>query len=473
MSVIGILIERIFVGKPPEGNRIIGGAGPAFPCMIGSNRNIGPHDGCPFIHRYGEAHEMKSFVFLPVASPLLPDEERRAVIREYGNLLAQAGGTETTPNLDGDKEPLAYLVLTGGTEALILEHARLAPKEPVLLIAYPGRNSLPAALETLAKLEQDGTRGRIIFLEGPDDSAGAQRLADALANESVDAASATHREKPAGLPLAGKRIGLVGPPSDWLVASSPAPTIVTDAWGPEIVEITMEELTRRIDTSPSASAATFADSFATGAKNIAEPRQRDLLASGTIYGALRALVDELKLEAVSVRCFDLVVEREATGCLALSRLADEGVVAGCEGDLPSALAMLWIRERLGATTWMANPARLDIAANTLTLAHCTVPCSLINNYELRSHFESGLGAAVQGRLPLGPVTLLRIGGPSLDRMWMVEGEIVSTGREEAMCRTQVDVAIRSGHVSDLLEHPLGNHLVLARGHVAGELRSGS
>jgi L-fucose isomerase-like protein len=415
---------------------------------------------------------MTKFGFEAIASPLLPGEERRTVVREYADLLARAGGIESTPDAHDAGRTVVYFVLTGGTEARILEHAHVAPDKPVLLVAYPGRNSLPAALETLARLEQDGRRGRIIFLEGPDDRAGAQRLADALASETGDTTSVARRPKPTGHPLAGQRVGLVGPPSDWLVASSPSPKVVTEAWGPEIVEISMDDLEGRIDSSSPAPITTFAESFTSGATRISEPTAKDFAASGSIYEALRALVDELKLDAISVRCFDLVVEREATGCLALSRLADEGIVAGCEGDLPSALAMLWIRQRLEATTWMANPARVDVTANRLTLAHCTVPCSMVDGFELRSHFESRLGAAVQGCMPTGPVTLLRIGGRALDRVWVAEGELVSTGCEETLCRTQVDIVLSKGHVSDLLEHPLGNHLVLARGYIAGELLDG-
>ncbi|MFH1689813.1 MAG: fucose isomerase, partial [Candidatus Eisenbacteria bacterium] len=115
-------------------------------------------------------------------------------------------------------------------------------------------------------------------------------------------------------------------------------------------------------------------------------------------------------------------------------------------------------------------ARVDVGANTLTLAHCTVPCSMVDGYTLRSHFESGLGAAVQGSIPTGPVTLLRIGGKGLDRVWTAEGEIIARGSDEAMCRTQVEVVLKSGGtVADLLERPLGNHIVLVRGWAAGDL----
>ena len=105
---------------------------------------------------------------------------------------------------------------------------------------------------------------------------------------------------------------------------------------------------------------------------------------------------------------------------------------------------------------------------------------MVSGYRLRSHFESCLGAAVQGSIPSGPITLLRVGGKDLDRVWIAEGEITAQGADEAMCRTQVAVRL-GGSTSggggeapapatrDLLEQPLGNHLVLVRGRVAADL----
>ncbi len=114
---------------------------------------------------------------------------------------------------------------------------------------------------------------------------------------------------------------------------------------------------------------------------------------------------------------------------------------------------------------IANPAQLDPKSDTLWLAHCTVPRTLVESYRLRSHFESGLGVGIQGKLSEGPVTLLRIGGKGLDRVWLAEGEILQSGNAENLCRTQVEIRLtHGGKVTDLLRAPLGNHLVLAPGH---------
>ena len=67
-------------------------------------------------------------------------------------------------------------------------------------------------------------------------------------------------------------------------------------------------------------------------------------------------------------------------------------------------------------------------------------------------------------LPAGPVTLLRIGGSSMDRVWLAEGEILRPGNAEDLCRTQAEIQLTAGgRVADLLRAPLGNHLVLVSG----------
>lgn len=184
---------------------------------------------------------------------------------------------------------------------------------------------------------------------------------------------------------------------------------------------------------------------------------------------MRSLVREESLDALTVRRFDLLGASQATSCLALCVLSDDGVVAGCEGDLPSVVAMLWVRRLLGAACWMANPARLDPAGQMLTPAHCTVPRTMLTESRIDTHFESGLGRAVAGTLPTGPVTLVRIGGRDLDRLWLTEGELVASLAEPDLCRSQGTVRLDRGRVEDLLSDPLGNHLVLVPGRHTARL----
>jgi L-fucose isomerase-like protein len=134
--------------------------------------------------------------------------------------------------------------------------------------------------------------------------------------------------------------------------------------------------------------------------------------------------------------------------------------------------MLWVKNLLDETPWMANPARVDVAQDRLLVAHCAVPLRMVASYRLRSHFESGRGAAIQGELPLGPVTIFRIGGASMDLLWIAEGETQTFCHSEAACRTQAEIRLTSGGtVQDLTRNPLGNHLVLLHGRHADRLRT--
>eukprot|EP00887_Chlorella_sp_A99_P007422 scaffold2.g7422.t1 len=371
--------------------------------------------------------------------------------------------------------PLACVMGTGGTEHMALElmqsyheayrqaagFAEDASLPPLLLLAHPWANSLPAALETLARIQQDGLRG-----------------------QGVRVWHQLHRT----------RIGVVGAPSGWLVASTPSAAAVRAAWGPSLVDVDMSELMAPLREGSFAADAVEEvvrdiQASNTGGRGGCEQcgcAPGDYASAAKVYLALRAVVDAHALSCITVRCFDVVTQEETTGgkktsnfqgCYSLARLLDEGVVAGCEGDVPSALGMLWGRLMTGQVPWMANVAQLDPRAGTITLAHCTIARTLLAGCQTASHFESGLGVAFKGDIPPGPVTILRIGGRALDRLWVQEGFVPMAMPQHSgaggasawspqLCRTQAQVNLLGGRavVEGLLQQPLGNHLVLLRGH---------
>ncbi len=403
------------------------------------------------------------FDFLVVCSPLHDAADLRRALEPTLRALVQCGGREAGPDALSGTGPVAVVVATGGTEAEILRlhHSRQAstPGDPLLLVTHPGHNSLPAGLETLARVQQDGGRGRIVHLPSQGDGPALARLRGAVEDLAVHGR------------LRRSRIGLVGPPSEWLVASVPAADAVRRTWGPETVSVDLAPLLEAARLEPDEAALSLATSFAAGARALHEPTTEAVRRAATVLSALSRLAENGQLDAVAVRCFDLVTGPGTSGCLALSALNDAGTVAACEGDLAAAVAMLWVRELLGSGSWMANPAHADSATGLLRLAHCTIARSLVTRFELRSHFESGLGVALAGDLAEGGVTLLRLGGRNLDALFLAEGEVVPAPRRDDLCRTQVDVQLEPGQVASLLDRPLGNHLVLVPGRFASRLRT--
>ncbi len=399
------------------------------------------------------------FGYSVVASTLHDAREVASLTAPLRALLDDLGGLTVD---EPSPVPHLFVVATGGTERLLLdaiaERRVTHPGEPTMLVAHRAHNSLPASLETLAAIQQSGGRGRIILLT---DGAQTDRAMLDEAVGDLEAIAAMH----------SARLGVVGGPSSWLVASSPDPCVVRRRWGPDVVTVDptrMIELTR----TPVTPTGVIAERFT----KVADPvrstvDRRSVDEAMAVRSALLDVLDNDDLDAVTVRCFDLLGDPGTSGCLALASLNDDGIVAGCEGDVPSALAMLWVRHLLGQPTWMANPATLDVDRDELVLAHCTVAPSMVDSFALDTHFESGKGVGISGHFADQPVTLIRVGGADLDECWIAEGDIVATGDDPGLCRTQVTVALSSGHVGDLLTHPLGNHLVLAAGHHERRLRS--
>jgi L-fucose isomerase-like protein len=401
------------------------------------------------------------FNYIPVASQLHDKRSLSNLLGGHERALAGIGGKRMDGAVADRQEVAFYFVQTGGVENEVIRRYRSRTQQGkaglMLLIAHPAHNSLPAALEILAQVQQENGTGRIYLLKGPDDTA-------TLAEIKQTALCLAANRK-----LAEDRLGLVGASSDWLVASSQRPEVVTVRFGTKVVPLAVDELRAQIARDPApASGPEFAVwDRASGTEKVT----RDGFARAVgVYRGLAELVKVYRLSAVTVRCFDLVTHDGTTGCLALSRLADNGITAGCEGDIPSVVMLRWLWHLTGRAGWMANPSDLDLRKGEVLLAHCTVPLGLVGEHRLKTHFESGLGIGIDGTFPAGPVTLLRLGGANLDRWWGAEGALFESRHADELCRTQVRVRIPSSAAGELLEAPLGNHLVLVPGHVKALFR---
>lgn len=392
---------------------------------------------------------------LPLASSLQSTEQVASLVAKFDALLAARGIACRMLSTDAVVAPDLLLILTGGTERLALDVIpRMRP--PYFLLAHPDQNSLPAALEILGRLQQLGEKGRVFLLSD-------RAVPDATLG-FLPAILTARRS------LASARIARVGEPSDWLVASRPDTSQVTTTWGPTVVDIPMAEVLEAMDAVPHEDVVREAAEITGGATACVEPTPADIEAASRVSVAMRRVIQRHRVDACTVRCFDLLSDRRTTGCLALSGLLDEDVVAGCEGDVPATLTMMWARALAGAYGFMANPQDLDPPTRTVWLAHCTVARRLTSSYALRSHFESSIGVGIQGRLDPGDATVLRIGGSDLRQLFAENGTIEANEDSPVRCRTQVRVRL-DGSVEALLSRPSGNHHILIRGQHADRFRA--
>ena len=238
------------------------------------------------------------------------------------------------------------------------------------------------------------------------------------------------------------RLGVVGKPSDWLIASSVDYAAVLEKMNIEMVDIPIDRMTSLGEVDPGMKGAE------------------------AIYERLKELVTEYRLDGVTLRCFDLLSTVKNTGCIALSKLNDEGIPASCEGDVPALLTMMVCKRLTGELCFQVNPARIN-NDGTMLFAHCTLPLGMTESHEFTTHFESGIGVAIHGEVPAGPYTLVKLSN-DMKRLLAVNVQVTRCQYEQNMCRTQIWIQSTPIVSQYLLSSPLSDHHVLIKGHHAAK-----
>ncbi|MDR0988912.1 MAG: fucose isomerase [Prevotellaceae bacterium] len=335
---------------------------------------------------------------------------------------------------------------TGGVENLVVhQFERLSP--PVFLLADGAQNSLAAALETATWLRNQGIKCEILHGQPSELSHRIRQL---------------HLEFQAQRALSNTRIGVIGAPSSWLVASGVDYLLAKRRWGVEYVDIPLERVMSCYEQITDAQAADQAAQMCQQALACREPSTEDMLKAVRLYRAIRQVALDERLDALTLSCFKLIEPTGTTGCLALSLLNNEGIIAGCEGDLQSIFTMLAVKALTGKSSFMANPSVIHPSTREITFAHCTIGTAQTEKFILRNHFESGTGVGIQGIVPLGNVTILKCGGECLDEYYVSGGQLVENSNELNLCRTQLRVRLDTT-THYFLKNPLGNHHIVVQG----------
>ena len=321
-------------------------------------------------------------------------------------------------------------VRTGGTEGIfkrLLPQLRQQSQAPFYLLTSGKSNSLAASMEILSYLQQNYMQGEIIH--------GSADCADYIARRL----QTLQKVQEAKRQLNGARLGIIGEPSDWLISSVADPKAVKTKLGIELVEVPISELLEGID-------------------KVTEGEMPD-----RIYQALKAIVTKHNLQGFTLRCFDLLTAVHNPGCWALAKVNAEGIVAGCEGDVPAMLSMAITNALLGVSGFQANPSQINPETGEMLFAHCTIPLNMVERYELDTHFESGIGVGIRGFMKEGAVTVFKVSG-DLKRSFVAEGELVRNQAKPDLCRTQQVIQLTDNEqTSYFLTHPIGNHHIITPG----------
>lgn len=420
-----------------------------------------------------------SIAIYPITSALHDPQAITALTQEFLSSLDLTYELKDNDFADYGSHDLDLIfVRTGGTEGifkrLLLQLAAQSAK-PFYLLASDKSNSLAASLEILSYLRQQGMQGEILHGKAAYVSAKIRML------QRVGEASNYLRQC---------RLGVIGKPSDWLIASVKDAAKVRQSLGVEFVDIPMSELLETLAGIPQMSTTEVKSLFAnlkiaglgecycnTAASVFSKGLCGSVAVSNSlpdayrIYLALKSLIEKYQLRGFTLRCFDLLDAAHNTGCWALAKLNSEGIVAGCEGDVPTMLTMMVVRALCGVSCFQANPASINPETGEILFAHCTIPFDMVQRYELDTHFESGIGVGIRGYVPEGPVTICKLAG-DLSQAFVAEGELLRCQAKADLCRTQLVVRLDApSQTAYFLTNPIGNHHVVVPGRHAEVLKA--
>lgn len=361
----------------------------------------------------------------------LPDPKDENFIKEIEKALGEDFDfQEDFATYDGADRKLIY-VRTGGSEEVF---RKLGLKGEIRLLTSGKENSLAAAMEILSDINLHGGKGEILH-----GSAG--YIASRIRGEADEGEGPSMTMPLPYTDLGGKRVGVIGAPSDWLISSGVDYAKAKDRLNVELVDIPIEELIHGVK--------------ARGCD------LRSFEGSEAVYEELKLIAGRYSLDALTLRCFDLLDSIGNTGCLALARLNSEGITSSCEGDIPALFTMMIAKEMTGCPGFQCNLSR--ISGDELLFAHCTVPLSMARSYTYDTHFESGIGTAIKAELPLEEVTIAKL-SPDLENIAVIPGRILRNQSEANLCRTQI-VVEAAGSRDYFLRHSFANHHVIIPGRL--------
>ena len=327
------------------------------------------------------------------------------------------------------------LVQSGGSENLFIENFGKF-KEPYYFLTYGENNSLAASLEIMAFLKNHNLKGEVLHGEN-------EYLA-----KRIKALTLTPSNK---IPEAN--LGLIGKPSDWLISSDVDKNVALEKFGINLVYIPIQELSDEYEKNIGFENEKILDGHPFDPKEISKAEH--------LYNAIKTIVKKYDLKGFAIRCFDLLGSLKTTACLALSHFNDDGIIATCEGDVPSLIGMYLVRKILNEPSFQSNPSKINVEKNEILLAHCTIPLKMCKSFDLDTHYESGIGVGIHGEVKEGDATIFRLNS-ALNECFIQEGTIEKNQYKDRLCRTQI--ICHFPELNKILTTPLGNHELIILGH---------
>jgi len=265
--------------------------------------------------------------------------------------------------------------------------------------------------------------------------------------------------------LKSTRIGVVEPRTEGMTPIAVDEVEILRLFGVQLIHFGFDELLAKANNISQNAAEEAWFEVSTTAKEVSSVHEAGLAAMKN-YLAAKQLVQILDLHAVSIGAYP---KCQGTMCLPIALLNDEGIVAGCEGDVNSTLSMVLLSLLSDDPVHFGEMLEIDEATNTVVSSHCGAGAPLLANsagFILCPVRLANDGVCIRYSAKNGPVTYVNLVGRKGNyRLGAFEGEAVNTKLvfEGNPLKIKMKTSIQS--IMKLVkENGLGHHWMTGYGH---------
>ena len=307
--------------------------------------------GCPFEIGFNEAESLLNITVETLTAQGINCVNVNVVMHDLDTVKQAAAKLK---NIDMDV--LLICIATWSEDHHLLDLLSYIDK-PVILRAFPARDtgSLCCAHQIGAVFTDIGKGYEFVYGD-------ADNLSCAVKTKDIATAYALANC------MSKVRMGAIGGRVKGMTEIAYDEFSIKQKLGARIVNIDEKELTQKVANLTDADA----EKLLHEKQDMLHPckvlsTRESMLESMKFYGAMKELVEEYDLQALSVKCYTTYMGKV---CLGYSILAEEGVVASCEGDVTNALTMKLLYELSEKPVNNTDLLYLDEEKNTILFAHC-------------------------------------------------------------------------------------------------------
>lgn len=209
--------------------------------------------------------------------------------------------------------------------------------------------------------------------------------------------------------LRGLRVAMLGRRTPGMTPIAFDEIEIMRLFGTTVTTIGMDEFDATLDSIPETEIVQVWERVNAEAEVNQSTRESGLAAT-RVYLGIKRLVSEYGFGAVTVGSYP---QCQGTACLAISLLNDEGIVAGCEGDMNATIAMYLLSLLTDAPVHFGEILDMDKADNTIISSHCGAAAKSLadcSGFQLCPVRLAHRGVCVRFSAKPGPVTYVNLVG---------------------------------------------------------------